>query len=81
MFSYEQGTFTKQPFWLDELINLFLTRLWSGIAFEIKLQNDFSSTLLNHIGWKSLIVERSGGMLLGMKTSEARCHWFGTVEQ
>ena len=33
----------------------------------------------NPIGRKSSIVERLGGTILGMKTSEARLHWFGIV--
>ena len=51
----------------------------SSIRFEIKLKNNFPSIFSNAIGRKSSIVKGLGGTTLGMKTSEARRHCFGTV--
>ena len=80
MWSQQPGTLTVWPFWIDTLVNLFLTRICFSIRVEIKLKNNFLSTLSNAIGRKSLIVEGEAGTTLGMKTSEARRHWIGTVE-
>ena len=60
---------------------MFLTRLWSCICSENNLKNDFPCTFINDKGWKLPIVKGSGGTFWGMKTSEARCHWFETVER
>ena len=57
MCSQQPATFAMQPFSIDTLINLFLSRMFSCIRFEIKLKNTFSSSLSKVTGQTLSMVE------------------------
>ena len=55
--SQQPATFAMQPFSIDTLINLFLSRMFSCILSEIKLKKAVSSSLSKVIGQTLSMVE------------------------
>ena len=60
-----------EPFWIEELVILFLIIRWSSIFVETKLKNIFPSIFNKATSQKSLTSDGFGGLAFGIHTSDA----------
>ena len=69
--SQHPWTLAMEPFWIEELIILFLVIRWSSIFVETKLKNIFPSIFNKATSQKSLTSDGFGGLVFGIHTSDA----------
>ena len=73
MCSQQAGPFFTQAFWIATLINLFLTRIWSSIRFEIISRNTLFQ--ISYIIYKLLLFKS----LLNLKISIIKSEYYVMV--